>query len=41
MYRRLLAKKLPNPEQEEPLTRFAMVLGGCAKSWRRAAHRLF
>lgn len=44
----LLAKKLPNPEQEEALkkliaalTRFAMVLGGFGKSWRRADHRLF
>jgi CRISPR-associated protein Cmr6 len=44
----LLAKKLPNPEQEEALkkliaalTRFAMVFGGFGKSWRRADHRLF
>ncbi|MBD2605931.1 RAMP superfamily protein [Scytonema hofmannii FACHB-248] len=44
----LLAKKLPNPEHEEALkklvaalTRFAMVLGGFGKSWRRADHRLF
>ncbi|MBO3460356.1 RAMP superfamily protein [Aetokthonos hydrillicola Thurmond2011] len=44
----LLAKQLPNPEQEEALkkliaalTRFAMVFGGFGKSWRRADHRLF
>jgi len=44
----LLAKKLPNPQHEEALkklvaalTRFAMVLGGFGKSWRRADHRLF
>ncbi len=44
----LLAKKLPHPEHEEALkklvaalTRFAMVLGGFGKSWRRADHRLF
>jgi len=44
----LLAKRLPNPEHEETLkklvaalTRFAMVLGGFGKSWRRADHRLF
>ncbi len=44
----MLAKKLPHPEHEEALkklicalTRFAMVLGGFGKSWRRADHRLF
>ncbi len=44
----LLARKLPNSEQEKALkkliaalTRFAMVFGGFGKSWRRADHRLF
>jgi len=44
----LLAKKLQDTQQEEALkklvaalTRFAMVLGGFGKSWRRADHRLF
>ncbi|MDJ0675476.1 MAG: RAMP superfamily protein [Calothrix sp. MO_167.B42] len=44
----LLAKNLPNSEQEQALkkliaalTRFAMVFGGFGKSWRRADHRLF
>lgn len=44
----LLAKELPLPEHQEALkkliaalTRFAMVLGGFGKSWRRADHRLF
>ena len=44
----LLAGKLANPQHEEvlkklvaDLTRFAMLLGGFGKSWRRADHRLF
>ena len=43
----LLTRSLPAPEQESlrkliaALTRFAMVLGGFGKSWRRADHRLF
>ncbi|MDF5722365.1 MAG: RAMP superfamily protein [Rhizonema sp. PD37] len=44
----LLARKLPHTEHEDALkklisglTRFAMVLGGFGKSWRRADHRLF
>ena len=44
----LLARKLPNSEQEQALkkliaklTQFAMVFGGFGKSWRRADHRLF
>ncbi|MEH1786642.1 RAMP superfamily protein [Nostoc sp.] len=44
----LLAGKLANPQHEEALkklvadlTRFAMLLGGFGKSWRRADHRLF
>lgn len=44
----LLAQPLANAQQEEvlktliaDLTRFAMVLGGFGKSWRRADHRLF
>jgi CRISPR-associated protein Cmr6 len=44
----LLTQKLPNTQQQETLaklvkalTRFAMLLGGFGKSWRRADHRLF
>lgn len=44
----LLAHPLANPKHEEVLkklvadiTRFAMLLGGFGKSWRRADHRLF
>lgn len=44
----LLVRELPNAEQQEALTklvkaltRFAMLLGGFGKSWRRADHRLF
>lgn len=44
----LLAGELPSTEQQEALTklvkaltRFAMLLGGFGKSWRRADHRLF
>jgi CRISPR-associated protein Cmr6 len=44
----LLTRELPNTEQQEALTkltkaltRFAMLLGGFGKSWRRADHRLF
>ncbi|MBD2436219.1 RAMP superfamily protein [Nostoc sp. FACHB-110] len=44
----LLASQLANSQQEEALkklvadlTRFAIVLGGFGKSWRRADHRLF
>ena len=43
----LLTRSLPDPEQESlrkliaALTRFAVVLGGFSKSWRRADHRLF
>lgn len=44
----LLASQLANSQQEDvlkklvaDLTRFAMLLGGFGKSWRRADHRLF
>jgi CRISPR-associated protein Cmr6 len=44
----LLTQKLPNSDQHEALkklvaalTRFAVLLGGFGKSWRRADHRLF
>ncbi|MBD2777331.1 RAMP superfamily protein [Iningainema tapete] len=43
----LLTQNLPDPEREalqtlvKALTRFAMLLGGFGKSWRRADHRLF
>ena len=44
----MLNHPLDNPDQRKPLinlirslTRFAMVLGGFGKSWRRADHRIF
>ena len=43
----LLTQKLPDTERQalqtlvKSLTRFAMLLGGFGKSWRRADHRLF